>query len=164
MGLGKLFTSYKITERHLPFNLRQATEPQRPKKGLCMCAQRRFRSDCAFAQSDLNLRWEHFEFLRMQNFFTRTMQIWSDCTNAQTGLSLCCAHLSEGTFSHVEVQIFIGYDQSYSVITGGHKSNWRSIQRKNFLPFCAKKDNFCGQGFAFLILKKKKKKKNEGYS
>ena len=25
-----------------------------------MCAQRRFRSDCAFAQSDQNLHWAHF--------------------------------------------------------------------------------------------------------
>ena len=34
-----------------------------------MYAQRRFRSACAFAQSDQNLRWAHFGQPRMQRFF-----------------------------------------------------------------------------------------------
>ena len=37
-----------------------------------MSAQRRFRSACAFAQSDQNLHWPHFRYPRMQSFFMRT--------------------------------------------------------------------------------------------
>ena len=37
-----------------------------------MCAQRRFRSDCAFAQSDLNLHWALFGYPRKQSFFRGT--------------------------------------------------------------------------------------------
>ena len=37
-----------------------------------MCAQRRFRSACAFAQSDQNLPSAHFGLPRMQSFFMRT--------------------------------------------------------------------------------------------
>ena len=39
-----------------------------------MCAQRRFRSACASAQSDQNLRWPHFGEPRIQRFVTRTMK------------------------------------------------------------------------------------------
>ena len=37
-----------------------------------MCAQQRFRSACAFAQSDQNPFWAHFGLPRMQCFFMRT--------------------------------------------------------------------------------------------
>ena len=39
---------------------------------LDMCAQRRFRSACAFAQSDQNLLWTHFGYQIIQSFFMRT--------------------------------------------------------------------------------------------
>ena len=45
-----------------------------------MCAQRRFRSACAFAQPDHNFHWAHFGQLRMQNFLMRT---------TKTLISLC---------------------------------------------------------------------------
>ena len=37
-----------------------------------MCAQRRFKSACAFAQTDQNLQWAHFGWPRMQSLFTWT--------------------------------------------------------------------------------------------
>ena len=53
------------------------------------CAQRRFRSACAFAQSDQNLHWAHFGKPRMQSFFMRSAKtlirlciraVWFECT------------------------------------------------------------------------------------
>ena len=38
------------------------------KTYLRTCAQRRFRSACAFAQSDLNLRWAHFAIAKDVKF------------------------------------------------------------------------------------------------
>ena len=53
----------------------QTSEHQRHKTYLSdICAQRRFRSACAFAQSDQNLHWAHFGQPRMQSFFMRTMK------------------------------------------------------------------------------------------
>ena len=40
---------------------------------LDMCAQRRFRSACAFAQSDQNLRWTRFGLPGMPRFVMRTI-------------------------------------------------------------------------------------------
>ena len=40
-----------------------------------MCAQIRFRSDCAFAQSGLNLHWALFRQPRIESFFMRTTKI-----------------------------------------------------------------------------------------
>ena len=37
-----------------------------------MCVQRKFRSACAFAQSDQNPHWAHFGWILMQSFFMRT--------------------------------------------------------------------------------------------
>ena len=37
-----------------------------------MCAQRRFKSTCAFSQSDQNLHWVHFLIAKDQRFFMRT--------------------------------------------------------------------------------------------
>ena len=36
-----------------------------------ICAQKRFRSACAFAQSDQNLHWAYFGYSRMQRFYMR---------------------------------------------------------------------------------------------
>ena len=48
-----------------------------------MCTQRRFRAACAFSRSDQNL--------------------------TQADLSLRCAHMSEGTFSHNTAYMLTGY-------------------------------------------------------
>ena len=46
-------------------------EPQRQKTYMGMCAQRRFRSVCAFAQSDQNLHCAHFRYPRIDCFSMR---------------------------------------------------------------------------------------------
>ena len=69
-------------------------EPSRPATSenvsLKMCAQRKFRSACAFAQADLNLHLAHDEKPMMKTLFIRTMK---------TLIRLC-----ECLFSHVAAQ------------------------------------------------------------
>ena len=73
---------------------------------LDMCAQRRFRSDCAYMQSDQNLHWAHFESKVV--FFSHGQQrLSSDCADAQADLSLRWVHMSEGTFSHATAHILL---------------------------------------------------------
>ena len=55
-----------------------------------MCVQRKFRSACAFAQSDQNHQLAHFGLPRMQIFLHQTAQI--------ADLYLRWAHMSETTF------------------------------------------------------------------
>ena len=62
-----------------------------------MCAQRRFISVCAFAQSDQNFQRAHFGLIRKLLYVDKLD--WSDRANVQAGLSW--AHMSEGTFSDV---------------------------------------------------------------
>ena len=50
-----------------------------------MCAQRKFRSDSAFAQSDWNIHWMHFGWPRIQRFFMGTTNI---LITAEVDLSL----------------------------------------------------------------------------
>ena len=69
---------------------------------LDMCSQRRFKSVCAFRQSDQNLHCGHFGYPRMQNVHNAN---WLDCAEMQTDLSPRCAHMSEGTFSHLSVHM-----------------------------------------------------------
>ena len=69
-----------------------------------MCAQRRFWSACAFAQSDQNLHWAHFEQPRMKRFFIWTMKT-DQTADMQTDLGLCWALMSEGTFSYIGVHL-----------------------------------------------------------
>ena len=38
----------------------------------------------------------------------RQPRLWSDCTDAQVDLSLPKAHMADGTFSYVAIQIFHG--------------------------------------------------------
>ena len=45
------------------------------------CAQRRFKSACASAQTDQNLPWAHFGQPRMPIFFMRITKLSSDCAN-----------------------------------------------------------------------------------
>ena len=62
-----------------------------------MCAYRRVRSACAFAQADRNLLWAHLGQPRMQTF------LWTTKTdqNAQFHCLQLAHKLSEGTFSAV---------------------------------------------------------------
>ena len=53
-----------------------------------MCAQRRFRSACAFAQSDQNLHCAHFWKTRMKRFFTLTTLTLIRCVDSQADLTL----------------------------------------------------------------------------
>ena len=64
-----------------------------------MFTQRRFRSACAFAQSDKSLRWANLRKPRMQSFLMRKTK------PAEADLSFRWAHMSEGTISHVAAQI-----------------------------------------------------------
>ena len=62
-------------------------------------AQRRFRSACAFAQSDLNLRWAHFGKPGFEVSSCGQRILWAYCVVAQADLNLRWAHMSEGVFS-----------------------------------------------------------------
>ena len=64
-----------------------------------MCARQRFKSVCAFTQSDLNLHWA--KFLRADN------KDWSDCTGVQADLILQWAHVFEGAFSDILAHVFV---------------------------------------------------------
>ena len=59
-----------------------------------MSAQRRFRTACAFAQSDQNLHWTKFGYPRMWSCFTRKMKtLISLCGFAGWFGSTSCAHV-----------------------------------------------------------------------
>ena len=69
---------------------------------LDMCAQRRFRSDCAFAQSDLNLlAGRILDRQGRKDSSCRQRRLCSYCADAQANFSLRWEHISDGTFSHV---------------------------------------------------------------
>ena len=68
-----------------------------------ICARQRFRSACAYAQSDQTLHWAHYaEFLQRNN------KDWSDCANAQADCDFVKS-MSEGRFSHVAAHADTGY-------------------------------------------------------
>ena len=81
-----------------------------------ICALRRFRSACAFAQSDLNLHWAHlntcvakdakllFVFFCFFVFFSCGQRRLIRLSDAQAELSLILVHMLEGTLSHVGAQ------------------------------------------------------------
>ena len=71
---------------------------QRQEMSSDICAQRRFRSVCAFAQTDLNLRWGKFWITKNAKFLRADNEDWSDCADAQADLSRCIAHTWEGMF------------------------------------------------------------------
>ena len=54
-----------------------------------ICAHRRFRSACAFAQSDLNLHWAHLRSPWVQRSSCGQRRLWTDCADAQADLSFC---------------------------------------------------------------------------
>ena len=64
-----------------------------------MCAQRRFISACAFAQSDKNFRWAHFGQPWMQSFFIWTME-------TLIGLRRCAGCFESSFGAHVRRYIF----------------------------------------------------------
>ena len=72
--------------------------------------QRRFCSliRIAFTQSNQNLHWEHLDSQGCKCSSPGQRRLWSDCTDAQADLSLCWAHMSEGTFSHIAAQMSLG--------------------------------------------------------
>ena len=59
-----------------------------------ICVERRFRSDCAFAQSDLSLRWFHIPDGTSRNLESLTIYKapsvnWANCLNSKSDLRLC---------------------------------------------------------------------------
>ena len=52
-------------------------------------------------ESDQNLHWAHFDDQWCKVSSCGQRRLWSDCADAQADLSLLCAHMSEGKFSHV---------------------------------------------------------------
>ena len=54
-------TYLKTTDIMVSFYDLQANERNVRKRTFDMCAQRRFRSACSFAQYDQNLHWAHLE-------------------------------------------------------------------------------------------------------
>ena len=80
---------------------------------LDMCAQRRFRSVCAFAQTeymqtDQNLHWAHYGQPRMQRLFMRTTKINQ---TARMHRLICVrwpdAHVRKYNFSRCGSNIFV---------------------------------------------------------
>ena len=63
-----------------------------------MCAHWRFRSGCAFVQSDQNLHWT---FWIAKVWGRWQWRPWSDCANAQVDLSLDWMYMSDSIFSHI---------------------------------------------------------------
>ena len=78
-----------------------------------MCAQRRFRSACAFAQSDQNLHWAHFGLTRMWSFFLLK-------TKALISLRDCAGWFESSLGAHVRRYVF-GRCRSYDCY------NWQDI-------------------------------------
>ena len=64
-----------------------------------MCAQRRFRSDCAFAQSDQNLHWARFGLPRMDSFLIRI-------TKLPIRLRACAGWFGSSTTANVRRYVF----------------------------------------------------------
>ena len=64
--------------------------------------QRRSWSDCADAQSDLNLYYPYkfIHSVASNNSVSWQWRLWSDCADAQADLGLRCPHISKETFSH----------------------------------------------------------------
>ena len=62
-----------------------------------MYAQWRFRSSCAFAQSNIKLHWVQGRKLSLWG----QQSLWSDCRNAMADLSLRWANMSEGTLGFI---------------------------------------------------------------
>ena len=65
---------------------------------LDVCAQRRFRSDCAFAQSDQNLLWALFDSQGCTVSSCGHRRFWSEWADGQADLNLRWAHMSEVRF------------------------------------------------------------------
>ena len=53
-------------------------------------------------QSDQNLHWAHFGYQEGKVSSCGQRRLTSDCADAQADLSLSWAHMTEGTFLHVE--------------------------------------------------------------
>ena len=70
-----------------------------------MCAQRRFKSTCAFSQSDQNLHWVHFWIAKDATF----LHVDNEYSDQTAG-----THMSEGTLSQVAAKMFICFS-IYSV-------------------------------------------------
>ena len=70
---------------------------------LHMCAERRFRSACAFVRYYRNFMWRIF-IAKEAKVLHAENEIWSDCANAQYNLIFCQTHMSDGTLSHVAAQ------------------------------------------------------------
>ena len=106
-----------------------------------MCAQRRFRSACAFAQSDQNLFLSHFRLPRMHSFFMQTTK------TDQTVHSPLGAHVRRYVFS-ISAQLI-------SISKNSHRfahNNLITEKRQHSLNKCI---------FFFFQKKKKKKKKKK---
>ena len=71
---------------------------------------RRFRSDCAFAQTDPNLYWARFWNPRIQVSSCGERRLWSGCADAQVTLSLRWTYISKCTLSHVSAHFTIFQD------------------------------------------------------
>ena len=75
--------------------------------------QRRLKLACAFSRSDQSLRCPHEETFILGYPKCAQWRFWSDCANAQADLNLRWAHMSEGTFSGVEVPLFFSTTQGH---------------------------------------------------
>ena len=72
------------------------------------CDQRRFKSACESAQSNLSLNCPHEE--TMQPWLSKKcakLRFWSDCAYAQSDLNLHWADMSEGTFSDIAASVLM---------------------------------------------------------
>ena len=75
-----------------------------------MCAQRRFKSACAFAQSNQNLHWAHFGSPWMQSFFMRT-------TKTQIRLRGCAVWFESSLGAYVKRYVFSRWAHIVGILT-----------------------------------------------
>ena len=94
----------------------ESYEPKHPKCTFGHCAHRIFRSACAFAQSDQNLHWPHFDSKGCKVSLCGRRRFWSVCADAQADLNLRWAQRSEGTFPDDAVLIVVSGIGSWEII------------------------------------------------
>ena len=76
-----------------------------------LCAQRKFKSICATAQSDHSHRFPHDKKCILGYPKCTQRRFWSDCVNAQADLNeYLLAHKSKATFPDVAVQLFVFFN------------------------------------------------------
>ena len=107
----------------------------------CMCAQRRFRSACASAQSDQSIRCPSKDAL--DHYYPRSFmrRLWSVCADAQAGLSLGLTHMQSCKKRCAMAQLWYLRQTSYIYIQNRYYSDSNinyvvSLAQENYEAGC----------------------------